>query len=176
MRYVDGSVTVYYGAKADATEFIDLLQSAAMQAHDAVRARRDAQGLRGTMATTLTLAHVLSSAIGSNKTMPVVTRLDAERQAGGPATIAGGARWWGQRQRHDHHRAHHAQAAGVTRKASCDQRTDLSHDPPALHAIACDSPDSSPCCCSAGVYLPPSHPCQPPRLRPPRRAMYSPSR
>ena len=25
MRYVDGSVTVYYGAKADATEFIDLL-------------------------------------------------------------------------------------------------------------------------------------------------------
>ena len=103
-----------------------------MQAHDAVRARRDAQGLRGTMATTLTLyigvwptyyllqvgdsryyvwregvlsqmtrdqtmaqdlvddgvlsastasrsplAHVLSSAIGSDKTMPVVTRLDA---------------------------------------------------------------------------------------------------
>jgi protein phosphatase len=133
MRYVDGSVTVYYGAKADATEFIDLLQSAAMQAHNAVRARRDAQGLRGTMATTLTLyigvwptyyllqvgdsryyvwrdgvlsqmtrdqtmaqdlvddgvlsattasnsplAHVLSSAIGSDKTMPVVTRLDAD--------------------------------------------------------------------------------------------------
>ncbi len=133
MRYVDGSVTVYYGAKADATEFIDLLQSAVMQAHDAVRARRDAQGLRGTMATTLTLyigvwptyyllqvgdsryyvwregvlsqmtrdqtmaqdlvddgvlsastasrsplAHVLSSAIGSDKTMPVVTRLDAD--------------------------------------------------------------------------------------------------
>lgn len=131
MRYVDGRVTVYYGAKADASEFTDLLQSAAMQAHDAVRARRDEQGLRGTMATTLTLyigvwptyyqlqvgdsryyvwrngvlsqvtrdqtmaqdlvddgmlsaskagdspmAHVLSSAIGSDKTMPVVTRLD----------------------------------------------------------------------------------------------------
>jgi len=133
MRYVDGSVTVYYGAKADEAEFIDLLQSAAMQAHDAVRARRDEKGLRGTMATTLTLyigvwptyyllqvgdsryyvwrdgvlsqitrdqtmaqdlvddgilspakasttpmAHVLSSAIGSDKTMPVVTRLDSD--------------------------------------------------------------------------------------------------
>jgi len=133
MRYVDGSVTVYYGANADEAEFIDLLQSAAMQAHNAVRARRDEKGLRGTMATTLTLyigvwptyyllqvgdsryyvwrngqlsqitrdqtmaqdlvddgvlsasrassspmAHVLSSAIGSDKTMPVVTRLDAD--------------------------------------------------------------------------------------------------
>ncbi|WP_310571107.1 serine/threonine-protein phosphatase [Gemmatimonas sp.] len=133
MRYVDGSVTVYYGATADATEFSELLQSAAMQAHDAVRARRDEQGLRGTMATTLTMyigvwptyyllqvgdsryyvwrngvlsqvtrdqtmaqdlvddgilkastagnspmAHVLSSAIGADKTMPVVTRLDAD--------------------------------------------------------------------------------------------------
>ncbi len=132
MRYVDGSVTVYYGAKADTAEFIDLLQSAVMKAHNAVRARRDEQQLRGTMATTLTLyigvwptyyllqvgdsryyvwregvlsqitrdqtmaqdlvddgilspskasnspmAHVLSSAIGSDKTMPVVTRLDA---------------------------------------------------------------------------------------------------
>lgn len=135
MRYVDGSVTVYYGAKANAAEFIDLLQSAAMQAHDAVRARRDAQQLRGTMATTLTLyigvwptyyllqvgdsryyvwrdgvlsqltrdqtmaqdlvddgilsaskagnspmAHVLSSAIGADRTIPVVTRLDADWQ------------------------------------------------------------------------------------------------
>ena len=135
MRYVDGSVTVYYGAKANAAEFIDLLQSAAMQAHDEVRARRDAQQLRGTMATTLTLyigvwptyyllqvgdsryyvwrdgvlsqltrdqtmaqdlvddgilsaskagnspmAHVLSSAIGADHTIPVVTRLDADWQ------------------------------------------------------------------------------------------------
>lgn len=133
MRYVDGSVTVYYGATADAAEFTDLLQSAAMQAHGAVRARRDEQGLRGTMATTLTLyigvwptyyllqvgdsryyvyrngelsqitrdqtmaqdlvddgilsaskagnspmAQVLSSAIGADKTAPVVTRLDAD--------------------------------------------------------------------------------------------------
>lgn len=133
MSYVDGSVTVYYGAEADAVEFTDLLQSAAMQAHKAVRARRDEQGLRGTMATTLTLyigvwptyyllqvgdsryyvyregklsqitrdqtmaqdlvddgilsaskagnspmAHVLSSAIGADKTNPVVTRLDAD--------------------------------------------------------------------------------------------------
>ena len=133
MRYVNGSVTVYYGATADAAEFTDLLQSAAMQAHGAVRARRDEQGLRGTMATTLTLyigvwptyyllqvgdsryylyrhgslsqitrdqtmaqdlvddgilsaskagnspmAQVLSSAIGADKTMPVVTRLDAD--------------------------------------------------------------------------------------------------
>lgn len=132
MRYVDGSVTVYFGAKAEEAEFIDLLQCAAMQAHDAVRARRDEQALRGTMATTLTLfigvwptyyllqvgdsryyvwrdgvlsqitrdqtmaqdlvddgilsaskagnspmAHVLSSAIGADKSMPVVTRLDA---------------------------------------------------------------------------------------------------
>lgn len=133
MRYVDGSVTVYYGANAEEAEFITLLQSAAMQAHNAVRARRDEQEIQGTMATTLTLfvgvwptyyllqvgdsryylwrddvltqitrdqtmaqdlvdvgalpatkaarspmAHVLSSAIGSDKTAPVVTRLDAD--------------------------------------------------------------------------------------------------
>lgn len=133
MRYVDGSVTVYYGARANEAEFIELLQSAAMQAHGAVRARRDEQGLEGTMATTLTMyigvwptyyllqvgdsryyvwrdgvltqitrdqtmaqdlvddgvlaaasadrspmAHVLSSAIGADKTVPVVTRLQAD--------------------------------------------------------------------------------------------------
>jgi protein phosphatase len=133
MRYVDGSVTVYYGARANEAEFIELLQSAAMQAHGAVRARRDEQGLEGTMATTLTMyigvwptyyllqvgdsryyvwrdgvltqitrdqtmaqdlvddgvlaaasadrspmAHVLSSAIGADKTEPVVTRLQAD--------------------------------------------------------------------------------------------------
>lgn len=133
MRYVDGSVTVYYGARANEAEFIELLQSAAMQAHGAVRARRDEQGLGGTMATTLTMyigvwptyyllqvgdsryyvwrdgvltqitrdqtmaqdlvddgvlaaasadrspmAHVLSSAIGADKTVPVVTRLQAD--------------------------------------------------------------------------------------------------
>ncbi len=129
MNYVRGSVTAYYGAKAGESEFEELLQRAAVQAHDAVRARRDAQGIRGTMATTLTLyfgvwptyyllqvgdsryyvwrdgvlmqvtrdqtiaqdlvdqgamteatakrtplAHVLSSALGADTTIPVVTR------------------------------------------------------------------------------------------------------
>jgi protein phosphatase len=55
MRYVHESVTVYYGAKADESEFTELLQHAAMQAHEAVRARRESQGVRSTMATTLTL-------------------------------------------------------------------------------------------------------------------------
>lgn len=132
MRYVDGSVTVYYGSRAQEAEFIELLRSAAMQAHTEVRARRDKAGVRGTMATTLTLyigvwpayyllqvgdsryylmrdgkltqitrdqtmaqdmvddgtlsasrawktpmANVLSSAIGADTTMPVVTRLPA---------------------------------------------------------------------------------------------------
>lgn len=35
-RYVDGSVTVYYGARANESEFPELLQSAAMQAHNEV--------------------------------------------------------------------------------------------------------------------------------------------
>ena len=133
MSYVDGSVTVYYGARAAEREFIELLREAAMQAHSAVRARRDQQAVRGTMATTLTLyigvwptyyllqvgdsryylmrngvlkqitrdqtmaqdmvdegiipaskafqspmAHVLSSAIGSDVTVPVVTRLSSD--------------------------------------------------------------------------------------------------
>jgi protein phosphatase len=133
IRYVEDSVTVYYGARADETEFTELLQAAAMRAHEAVRARRDAAGVTGTMATTLTmyigvwptyyvlqvgdsryyvwrdgvlrqltrdqtmaqdlfdsgvftradvertpLAHVLSSAIGSDTTMPVVTRLASD--------------------------------------------------------------------------------------------------
>ena len=133
MCYVEGSVTVYYGARADEREFIELLRSAAMQAHGAVRARREQQAVRGTMATTLTLyigvwptyyllqvgdsryyvmrdgvlkqitrdqtmaqdmvddgiipankasqspmANVLSSALGSDVTMPVVTRLSSD--------------------------------------------------------------------------------------------------
>jgi len=133
MRYVDGSVMVYYGASTDEQEFIELLRSAAMQAHSAVRERRDQRSVRGTMATTLTLyigvwptyyllqvgdsryylmrdgvlkqitrdqtmaqdmvddgiipatkafqspmAHVLSSAIGSDVTVPVVTRLSSD--------------------------------------------------------------------------------------------------
>ena len=133
MCYVEGSVTVYYGANADEHEFIELLRSAAMQAHSAVRARREQQAVRGTMATTLTLyigvwptyyllqvgdsryyvmrdgvlkqitrdqtmaqdmvddgiipaskafqspmANVLSSALGSDVTVPVVTRLSSD--------------------------------------------------------------------------------------------------
>jgi protein phosphatase len=132
MQYVHESVTVYYGAKGDEGGFKDLLQRAAMQAHQAVRAEREARGVSGTMATTLTLyfgvwptyyllqvgdsryyvlrdgvlsqvtrdqtmaqdlvdegaltrevaartpmAHVLSSAIGSDKTIPVVTKHDS---------------------------------------------------------------------------------------------------
>lgn len=132
MDYVQGSVTAYYGANADESEFKELLQSAAMRAHDAVRERREARDVRGTMATTLTLyfgvwptyyllqigdsryyvwrdgelrqvtrdqtmaqdlvdqgamtittasrtplAHVLSSALGADTTLPVVTRMQS---------------------------------------------------------------------------------------------------
>jgi len=129
MRYVESGVTAYYGADVGDDDFPALLQAAAMEAHDAIRARRDARGLQGTMATTLTmyfgvwpwyyllqvgdsryyvwrdgrlqqmtrdqtvaqdlldggvlsaadaartpLAHVLSSALGADKTAPVVTK------------------------------------------------------------------------------------------------------
>ena len=47
MRYVHGSVTVYYGADADEDEFKALLQEAAMRAHEAVRSARAEQGSRG---------------------------------------------------------------------------------------------------------------------------------
>lgn len=132
MRYVENSLTAYYGSRdGDGVhEFTELLQAAAMQAHEAVRAHREEIGVRGTMATTLTmyfgvwpwyyllqvgdsryyvwrdgvlsqltrdqtmaqdlvdggilsvadaartpLAHVLSSAIGADTTVPVVTKL-----------------------------------------------------------------------------------------------------
>ena len=133
MRYVDRSVTVYYGARANESEFVELLQSAAMQAHSEVLAKREERGVHGTMATTVTLfigvwpayyllqvgdsryylmrdgvltqhtrdqtmaqdlvdrgvlsaskagqtplANVLSSAIGADTTVPVVTRLPAD--------------------------------------------------------------------------------------------------
>ena len=132
MHYVQGSITAYYGSQADESEFKELLQAAAMRAHDAVRARREAREVRGTMATTLTLyfgvwptyyllqvgdsryyvwrdgalrqvtrdqtmaqdlvdlgamsseiaehtplAHILSSALGADTTVPVVTRLQS---------------------------------------------------------------------------------------------------
>ncbi|MBY0491871.1 MAG: protein phosphatase 2C domain-containing protein [Gemmatimonadaceae bacterium] len=129
MRYVESSLTAYYGSADGQGEFTALLQAAAQRAHEAVRAHRDDRGVAGTMATTLTmyfavwpwyyllqvgdsryyvwrdgvlrqmtrdqtmaqdlvesgvlseadaartpLAHVLSSAIGADKSMPVVTK------------------------------------------------------------------------------------------------------
>ena len=55
MQYVDDSLMVFYSAKADEAGFTELLQSAAMRAHDAVLQRRADAGVTGTMATTLTL-------------------------------------------------------------------------------------------------------------------------
>lgn len=132
MEYVNDSMLVYYGARVSEAEFTELLQAAAMRAHDAVLRRRAERSVTGTMATTLTLfigvwpvyyllqlgdsryylwregklrqvtrdqtlaqdlvddgvmtraaaartpmANVLSSAIGGDSTVPVVTRLQA---------------------------------------------------------------------------------------------------
>lgn len=132
MQYVNDSMLVYYGASVDEAEFTELLQAAAMRAHEAVLRRRAERSITGTMATTLTMyigvwptyyllqlgdsryyvwrngklrqvtrdqtlaqdmvddgvltravaartpmANVLSSAIGGDTTVPVVTRLQA---------------------------------------------------------------------------------------------------
>jgi len=55
MQYVNDSMLVFYGSRADETGFAELLQAAAMRAHEAVLKRRAEQGVLGTMATTLTL-------------------------------------------------------------------------------------------------------------------------
>jgi protein phosphatase len=55
MQYVNDSMLVFYDARADETGFAELLQAAAMRAHEAVLKRRAEQGILGTMATTLTL-------------------------------------------------------------------------------------------------------------------------
>ena len=55
MQYVNDSMLVYFGARAGEEEFTEVLQAAAMRAHEAVRKRRADQGVLGTMATTLTL-------------------------------------------------------------------------------------------------------------------------
>jgi PPM family protein phosphatase len=55
MQYVNDSMLVYYASNAGEQEFTELLQAAAMRAHQAVLKRREAQGVLGTMATTLTL-------------------------------------------------------------------------------------------------------------------------
>ena len=133
MRYVNNSMATYYSGSASETDFIEALQAAAMRSHEAILARRSADGVIGTMATTLTLfmgvwpsyyllqvgdsryylwregtlrqvsrdqtiaqdlvddgvmsravayktqfANVLSSALGADKAMPVVTRLQAD--------------------------------------------------------------------------------------------------
>lgn len=55
MQYVNDSLHAFYGARTHEAEFTELLQATAMQAHEAVRRRREEQGVLGTMATTLTL-------------------------------------------------------------------------------------------------------------------------
>ena len=133
MEYVTYSMDCHYRADSAEDEFIEELQSAAMRAHEAVLAKRDTDGRRGRMATTLTvwmgvwpwhyllqvgdsryyllrqgvltqvsrdqtiaqelvdegvmsrtaafrtqLSNVLSSAIGGDTAMPVVTRMQSE--------------------------------------------------------------------------------------------------
>ena len=55
MQYVNDTIHVYHSAREDEAEFTELLQRAAMRAHEAVVRRRQAQGITGTMATTLTM-------------------------------------------------------------------------------------------------------------------------
>ena len=55
MQYVNDTIHVYYSAREDEAEFTELCQAAAMRAHEAVVRRRQAQGITGTMATTLTM-------------------------------------------------------------------------------------------------------------------------
>jgi serine/threonine protein phosphatase PrpC len=54
-QYVNASVSVLYGPSASEADITDALQKAASTAHEAVVARRDAAGIEGSMATTLTL-------------------------------------------------------------------------------------------------------------------------
>ena len=130
LEYALHSMQCYYSRERDDAAFIEQMQTAAMTAHEAVRAKRQAAGYEGTMATTLTLwlgawpasyllqvgdsrcyvfrddklhqisrdqtvaedlidagvltraaatrsplSHVLASAIGSDNTAPVVTRM-----------------------------------------------------------------------------------------------------
>jgi protein phosphatase len=55
LQYVSASMRCFQGAPADDAELTDLLQDAALQAHAAVKARAEARGDGGTMATTLTV-------------------------------------------------------------------------------------------------------------------------
>lgn len=55
LQYVSASTRCFRGEDVEPSEMIDLLQDAALQAHAAVRARAEARGDGGTMATTLTV-------------------------------------------------------------------------------------------------------------------------
>ncbi len=55
LQYVGASMRCFQAAPADDTELTDLLQDAAWRAHAAVKARAEARGDGGTMATTLTV-------------------------------------------------------------------------------------------------------------------------
>jgi protein phosphatase len=55
MKYVDSAIAAYVQAPAEEAGLTQVLQVAALRAHDAVLARRSARDLPGTMATTLTL-------------------------------------------------------------------------------------------------------------------------
>lgn len=133
LQYVNDSMACYLAREDKETGFAEALQQAALKSHEAILARRAADGLQGTMATTLTLflgvwpryyllqvgdsryyrlrdgvltqvtrdqtfaeslveagalsredaaksrlAHVLSSALGADQTLPVVTPMDAD--------------------------------------------------------------------------------------------------
>ena len=55
MQYVTRSMNCYYNTGSTEQLFIDSLQDAALRSHAAVRERARAEGVEGTMATTLTL-------------------------------------------------------------------------------------------------------------------------
>jgi serine/threonine protein phosphatase PrpC len=55
VEYVNQSMACYYHGQPTEASFIEELQAAALKAHEAVIAKRDATGIKGTMATTLTL-------------------------------------------------------------------------------------------------------------------------
>jgi serine/threonine protein phosphatase PrpC len=55
MQFLSESSSCYYSGDPTGAEFVDALQAAAMRAHEAILARRAAEDIHGTMATTLTL-------------------------------------------------------------------------------------------------------------------------
>jgi len=55
MQYVNGTMTAYLANESDPAAFVDQLQRAALQSHEAIRARAAAANQQKGMATTLTL-------------------------------------------------------------------------------------------------------------------------